>query len=150
MTNMFSIPNWIPRDQLTKAQFEPAVVHDGQIISMTLKHSLKKGTPFFEVVCKIWPPNSPDAKNYTGQIYLSKDSMWRPAQFFDACGANKMWDDNMVNFDEMANRTFRVIFQTDEYNGEKTSKFKKFLKRDAVAPSAPPVTAPFQDDDIPW
>lgn len=150
MTNMFSIPNWIPRDQLTQAQFVPDVVHDGQITSMGLTYSKNKGTPLYEVKMKIWPPGSPDSKNYTAEIYLVEGQMWRPAQFFEAVGATKMWDENMVDFDTMPNRTFRVIFKTEEYNGEKKSKVKKFLKRDEPASSSPPVSAPFQDDDIPW
>lgn len=147
---MFSIPNWLPRSELTQAQFVPHVKHDGQIVAFDMKYSKNKGTPYYEVKCKIWAPSSPNFQNYTAEIYLVPGQMWRPAQFFEAVGATKMWDDNQVDFDAMANRTFGVIFKTEEYNGEKKSKVKKFLKRDEAAPSSPAPTVPFKDDDIPW
>lgn len=149
MNNMFSLPNWLPRGDVDGAMFKPDLQYDYEIIEIKPDFAKSSGNPIFSLNLKIHLPNG-TTKPFNTSLSLSAAMNWLVLHFFDSCGASKMWDENKVNFDELRARTGRLIFKTEEYQGKKSSKIKDFVKRDAPAPSAPPATAPFKDDDIPW
>lgn len=149
MTNMFSLPNWMPRGDVEGAMFKPDLPYDYEIIEIKPDNAKSSGNPIFLLSLKIHLPNG-TTKPFNASLSLSDAMNWMLLHFFDSCGASKMWDENKIDFDGLRGRTGRLVFKTEEYNGKKKSAIKDFVKRDAPVPSAPPVTAPFQDDDIPW